>query len=461
MNPDRLVEHVLDLVTQITPAGTEAEVTAETHTLALTRFANSYIHQNVSDTTTTVRLRLHTRGRTASGSTTVTSIDGLTGLVERAVAATRLLPPDPGWPGLTPPTPASGAGNHDPDTARAEPADRARVVRDFIDAAVGLTTAGYCRTTGTLTSFGNTAGHRVSGTASSAAIDGIARTGGSDGVARAAGVRLADLDGTALGAVAAAKARAGRDPVDIPPGEYPVVLEPSAVTDVVLLLGLWGYNGKALNERRSFVRLGEAQFDRSITLVDDPLRPDALHLPFDAEGTPGQRLDLVRDGVSTGVAHDRRTAREAGVTSTGHAVPAIPPMRLWPFGLATRLEPGTTAPAPAAGRPVAGESVAGLLPELERGLLVSDLWYTRVLDPRTLVVTGLTRNGVWLVEQGGIAHSVGNLRFTQSYPGALGPGRVRAIGSKAVITPYNWGLTSVAAPALLLDSWNFTGGAAG
>jgi predicted Zn-dependent protease len=461
MNPDRLVEQVLDLVTRIAPAGTEAEVTAETHTLALTRFANSYIHQNVSDITTTVRLRLHTCGRTAAGSTTVTSVDGLTSLVERAVAASRLLPADLGWPGLTPPTPASGAGNHDPETAQAEPADRARVVRDFITAAEGLTAAGYCRTTGTRRSFGNTAGHRIAAAASSAAVDGVVRTGGSDGVARAARVRLADLDGATLGAVAAAKARAGVDPADIPPGEYPVLLEPSAVTDVVLLLNLWGYNGKALTERRSFVRLGQAQLDRSITLVDDPLRPDALHLPFDAEGTPGQRLDLVRDGVSVGVAHDRRTAREAGVDSTGHAVPPIPPMRLWPFGLATRLGPGTTACAPTAGRPVAGDSVAGLLAGMDRGLLVSDLWYTRVLDPRTLVVTGLTRNGVWLVERGEIVHPVGNLRFTQSYPGALEPGRVRAIGSEAVTTPYNWGLTSVAAPAVLLDSWNFTGGAVG
>jgi predicted Zn-dependent protease len=461
MSTNPLVEQVLDLVARIAPAGTEAEVTAETHTLALTRFANSFIHQDVSDTTTTVRLRLHLSGRTASGSTTVTGTAGLAALVERAVAASRLLPVDPGWPGLTPPTPASGTGNHDPDTARAEPADRARVVRDFVDATGGLTAAGYCRTTGTRASFGNTAGHRIAGAASSAAVDGVARTRGSDGVARAAGVRLADLDGTALGAVAAAKARAGLDPVDIPPGEYPVVLEPSAVTDVVLLLGLWGYNGKALTERRSFVRLGEAQLDSSISLVDDPLRPDAPLVPFDAEGTPGRRLDLVRDGVSVGVAHDRRTAREAGVDSTGHAVPPTPPMRLWPFGLATRLVPGTAASAAAAGRPVAGDSVAGLLTGVERGLLVTDLWYTRVLDPRTLVVTGLTRNGVWLVERGEIVHPVGNLRFTQSYPRALGPDRVRMVGSEAVTTPYNWGLVSVTAPALLLDSWNFTGGAVG
>jgi predicted Zn-dependent protease len=278
-------------------------------------------------------------------------------------------------------------------------------------------------------------------------------------VARTAGVRLSDVDGAVLGAVAAAKARAGVDPVDIEPGEYPVVLEPSAVIDVVLSFALWGYNGKAVAERRSFVDVGAAQFDSSVNLVDDPLGPHSLHLPFDAEGTPGQRLDLVRDGVSVAVAHDRRTAREAGVTTTGHALP--PGFRTGPFGLSTLLEPGTVPTEPAAGRPVADDSVAGLLAGVERGLLVTDLWYTRVLDPRTLVITGLTRNGVWLVERGEIVRPVGNLRFTQSYPRALGPGRVRAVGAEAATLPYNWGLISVTAPALLLDSWNFTGGGAG
>lgn len=459
MSTDRLVEQTLELVTRLAPADAEAEVATETQTLALTRFANSFIHQNVADTTTTVRLRLHAAGRTASGSTTVTTPDGLTALVERTLAASQLLPADPGWPGLTPPTAPVGDGNYDPDTAEADPAARAKLVRDFVDATQGLTAAGYCRTTGLWASFGNTAGHLISGASSSVAVDGIARAGGADGVARTAGVRLGDVDGAALGAVAAAKARAGVNPIDIEPGEYPVVLEPSAAIDVVLSLALYGYNGKAVAERRSFVELGAAQFDGSVNLLDDPSGRHSLNVPFDAEGTPGQRIHLVRDGVSAAVAHDRRTALEAGTTSTGHALP--PGFRIGPFGLSTVLEPGTGNVAPTAGRPVADESVAGLLTGLDRGLLVSDLWYTRVLDPRTLVVTGLTRNGVWLVENGEIVRPVGNLRFTQSYPGALGPGRVRAVGAHAATLPYNWGLMSVTAPALLLDSWNFTGGAAG
>ncbi|MGH3729079.1 MAG: TldD/PmbA family protein [Micromonosporaceae bacterium] len=452
-----LTGQVIDLVVRHAPAGTEAEVTAEAESHALTRFANSFIHQNVSETTTTVSLRLHTEGRTASGTTTVTDSGGLTGLVRRTLAASRLLPEDPHWPGVTPVCPATGTGHYDPATGAADPATRAAVVRGITDAAAGLAAAGYCRTTGVRASFANTAGHRLDAASSSAAVDAVARTGSSDGVARAAGIRLADIDGAALGAVAAAKARAAANPVDLEPGRYEVILEPSAVTDLVMNLALWGYNGKALTEGRSFVDLGAAQLDSAVNLVDDPVGATAFGLPFDTEGTPGRVVDLVRDGVSVGVAHDRRTAAEAKATSTGHATGVA----FGPFAGNIRLEPGTAGTAATGDRPISDPASAGLLAGVRRGLLVTDLWYTRVLDPRTLVVTGLTRNGVWLIENGEIVRPVSNLRFTQSYPDGLGAGQVRAIGGLATTVPYHWGVVSITAPPVHLASWHFSGGAAG
>src|SRR5690606_23755405 len=107
--------------------------------------------------------------------------------------------------------------------------------------------------------------------------------------------------------------------------------------------------------------------------------------------------------------------------------------------------------------PAAAELVAGL----RRGLLVTDLSYTRVLDGRTVVMTGLTRNGLWLVEDGEVTRPVQNFRFTQSYPQALAPGAVKRIGSTATVLPLTWGLGWRTAPALHLASWNFTGGASG
>ena len=98
---------------------------------------------------------------------------------------------------------------------------------------------------------------------------------------------------------------------------------------------------------------------------------------------------------------------------------------------------------------------------MRRGLLITDFWYTRVLDQRSLVITGLTRNGVWLVEDGEVTAAVGNMRFTQSYPQALGPGAVLGLGAEAISLPDRWSGVRYTAPALHLKSWNLTGNASG
>ncbi|MEV6347777.1 metallopeptidase TldD-related protein [Actinoplanes sp. NPDC051851] len=466
---------VIELVRKLAGRDAEAEVTVRHQALALTRFANSMIHQNVADATTSVRLRMHLDGRTATGSTTVTGVDGLRALVERTIAAARVSPPDAVWPGLAKPAalhisaghPGSGPDSglnfgFDEATARATPAERAARVRSFVEAAGGLETAGYCRTVYVSAAFANTAGQAVEGRTAAAAMDGIARVDGADGVARLAAARLDDLDGAVLGARAAAKARAAREPIELPPGQYEVVLEPVAVTDLLQNFAVFGFNGKAYAQKQSFAELGAAQFDPSITLVDEPLGSrdePAPGLPFDDEGTPAHPLVLVREGVTTAVAHDRASAAEVGAVSTGHASATS---RTWgpaPGHLRLEAAPVTGEPLPDDG-PVVG-SARPLIARMKRGLLITDLWYTRVLDPRTLVITGLTRNGVWLVEDGQVTRPVGNLRFTQSYPQALGPGRVLGVGSESVLLPESWSEIQYSSPALHLASWNITGNASG
>ena len=278
-----LAGRVIELVRAAAGPAAHAEVLVEHNAEALTRFANSAIHQNVAEATTTVRLRLHLDGRTSAGATTITTADGLRTLVDRAIEAARLSPPDPTWPGLTRPTPLHvsaghpGSGEHsgldfgfDEATARADPGQRAARVRDFVRAAGGLETAGFCRTVYASAAFANSDGHAVEGRTAEAAMDGIARADGSDGVARLASGRLGDIDGAALGARAAAKARAARSPIELPPGRYEVVLEPEAVADLLGNLAFFGFNGKLFNQRQSFAELGAEQFDPSVTIVDDP-----------------------------------------------------------------------------------------------------------------------------------------------------------------------------------------------
>jgi predicted Zn-dependent protease len=452
-----LAGRIVEMVKAAAPTA-ETEVTVETTELSLTRFANSMIHQNVADETTSVRLVTHLDGRTVASTTTVTGADALDGFVTRTVDAVRLAPLDPGWPGVAPSAAIATPGTADASIIAATPADRADRIRAFVDAAGGLTTAGFCRTRHTRAAFANTAGQAVAGATAEVAMDGIARTGSSDGSARMSSAFMSDVDGAILGARAAAKARAGDGAVELPPGRYEVVLEQTAVADLLQALAMFGFNGKAVNERRSFLEAGAQQMDSAITFVDDAVSHGMIGLPFDTEGTPKQVTTIVDAGRTVGPLHDRRTAAEAGTRSSGNAIGMS-------FGaLALNL---SLRPTDGAGKvsevdgPAADSSVAALVANMSRGVLVTDHWYTRVLDPRTLVMTGLTRNGVWLVENGEIVGPVRNFRFTQSYPQALAPGAVRGVGTHAVAEPNNYSVASFRCPALHLASWNFTGGASG
>ncbi len=441
-------QRVLDLVAA-RAAGAEAEVTVESGVSALTRFANSFIHQNVAEAVNRISLRVALDGHVSAA-----HLDGRPGdealrrLVDGALEAARVRPVDPAWPGVAPIAPAAEVDHWDEDTASATPGDRARRVRGFVDAAGGLETAGYCSTSAIRVVFANSAGQRLTGRATTAALDGIARTETSDGSDRAASRTLSSLDGRRIGEAAARRARDAAEPDEIDAGPYEVVLGPGCVGNLLDFVFLYGYNARTLQEGRSFVRLGEQQLDASIELRDDVTDPGQVGIGFDAEGTPRRRVDVVLDGVSMAVLHTRRTARVAGpdIASTGHFQPGAETWGAVPSNIVLS----------------AGErSVDELVSSMKRGLLVTDFHYTRVLDPRTLVVTGLTRNGVWLVEDGRIVKPVRNLRFTQSFAEALEPGAVLGISRERTLLPGDWDEGTPLVPSLHLARWNFTGGARG
>ena len=438
---------VCERVLRLVGTDAEAEVTVTSGHQALTRFATSFIHQNVADDLRQVHLRVAADGRVAEATANQTDDAALERLARATLEAARLQPVDPGWPGLASAAPPAAVDHWDDATADADPAERAARIAAFVGAGDGLETAGFCSTEGIHTAFANSAGQRATGRSTTAMLDGIARTGTSDGSARAASVRIADLDGSTTGVEAARRAREADGADDLEPGRYEVVLAPSCVVNVLSFLAIYGFNGRAVEEERSFARLGEAQFDPAISLTDDVTHPMAVGIGFDAEGTPKRRHELVRKGVTVGLVHDRRTAKALGAESTGNAVAGAGPFGALPANLV--LEGGSA-------------STDELLGAVERGLLVTDFWYTRILDPRTMVVTGLTRNGVWLVEDGRIVRPVTNLRFTQSYLEALAPGAVRGIGSDlTLVGGATFGVGAYLVPSLHLGSWSFTGGAKG
>jgi len=446
-DPMALCDQVLDLV----GGRAEAQVTVHRSRPALTRFANSFIHQNVGEAGVSVSLKVALPdGRVAVASTTRADADGLKALVDGALAAAALRPVDPDWPGLAPPAPVAGVDHHDPATEEATPDERARRVRAFVDADRSLRAAGYCDTDGGTTAFANSAGQRAEGRSSRATIDGIHQTTDSAGSGHATAVRLSDLDAAGVGAAAADRARRSQAASDIEPGEYEVVLEPECVATILIFLAFYGFNAKQVIEGQSAIRLGEAQFDPAVSIWDDATGVDALGVTFDADGTPKRRLDLVRAGVSVALAHDRRTAKKMGVESTGHAVGESDAYGAIPSNL-------FLGPADAS----FGAGTADLIAAVGRGLLVTTFNYCRILDPKTQVVTGLTRNGTFLIEDGKVRGGVKNLRFTQSFIEALGPGNVLGIAREARFADSEFGAGLVHCPALRLGSWRFTGGARG
>ena len=430
-------------------AALEASQAAETEVLViregggLTRFADSQVHQSV----TSDDWRVTVRAVTDDGGAGVATVGGADPLgaataADRALALARLAPADPDFPGVAPPAPARRS-DWDEATAGASPEQRADVVRAALSEIDGdLSAAGFYRTGATELTAATSAGQRLYAPLSSAEMTMVVTGGSSTGYAEAGGRSAADVDPRATARHAVAKTRAGADPTGLDAGDWPVVLEPTAVAAIVQYLGYLGFGAKAVAEERSFAtgRFGEAVLDPKVSIVDDAHDRGQVGLPFDFEGTPTDRVDLVRDGVLNGVVHDRRSARKAGTQSTGHALP--PPNPLGPLPLSTAVEPGD------------GGSIDDLITGLERGLLVTRLHYVNVVHPRETVLTGMTRDGTFLVEDGRIVRPVRNLRFTQSAHEALA--EVRAVSSATAFGSellFGGGRQ----PALALPSFKFTG----
>jgi predicted Zn-dependent protease len=253
---------------------------------------------------------------------------------------------------------------------------------------------------------------------------------------------VADVHAEAVAAQAVNIAARAQNPADLEPGRYPVILAPDAVADMLAFFGYVAFNGLAVHEGRSFVtsRLGQQVMAPSVSIWDDGLDALGLPQPFDAEGVPRQRVSLVEAGVVKGAVWDRRTAAKAGEgrTSTGHALPAPNSFGAVPANVF--MAPG-------------GASTAEMLSGIERGVWVTRFWYTRVVHPLEVIVTGMTRDGTFLIENGVVTRPVRNLRFTQSYLAAMAG--VTAIGAQTKLVDSTAGAARV--PAIRVNAFNFTG----
>ena len=388
--------------------GLDVEVVVTRVTEGLTRFANSQIHQNVwrDDIGVTVRV-VAAGGRSGVINVHTDDPSEVAMAAGQAVALARVAPEDPEYPGLAGPAPVAVVPV-DPATAAASPDDRAAAVQAVLgEVPSDYEAAGAYRTCGTEVAIFTSAGQRVYAPTSVANLWLVVMGDTSSGWAEDGGRSASDIDPEAAARIAVQKAVAGREPVEVPAGTWPVVLEAPAVASMMQFLAYLGFGGRDWLEGRAFTsgRIGEQVVDSRLTLVDDAHHPAATGLPFDFEGTPKQAVDLVRDGVIAGVVHDRHSAAKAGGESTGHGLPA--PNTHGPMALDPVLLPGTDG------------SVDDLVAGCERGLLVTRFHYTNVVHPKETSITGMTRDGTFLISDGQISQAVRNLRFTQSVVAAL------------------------------------------
>jgi PmbA protein len=421
---------------------TEAEALVAADDARLTRFANSEIHQNVAESDAEINLRFVVGRRVGVASSNRVDDEGLRRLAETAGAIARNSAELEDWGGLPEPTPISEIeASFAAATADATPELRAEGVRAVIAAAdaAGVISYGSFSTSTDVIAVANSKGVRASQrrTTSQLLTVAMAPDGGS-GYAESAAVDVSSIDAAAIGREAADKARSTANPVSVDPGDWPVVLEEYAVVDLLSMLGYMGFSALAVQEERSFAEPGRRVGSELVTIVDDGMDAATLPMAFDYEGVAKQRVSLIEKGVCRDVVYDAQTAARAGRASTGHGLPA--PNPYGPFPLNMAMAGGSTARE---------ELIAGL----ERGLLVTRFHYTNPVHPKLAIVTGMTRDGTFLVEGGRIVGPVRNLRFTQSYLEAMAG--TSAVSEERRTLRGDFG--GVVVPAIRVDSWTFTG----
>jgi predicted Zn-dependent protease len=422
----------------------EAEAVVTANDAALTRFANNRIHQNVAEEDTTVSVRAVLGKRTGVASTNRLDDASLKACCGSAVAAARVAPEDAEYPGLPKPAQAERIDRVCASTQAFDAEARAKAAAAIIEQSRfrGLSAAGAVARVDYAVAVANSHGVDVAmGVTDVKATVLSAGTDGGSGWASWLGCDAAHFAPEALGDEAAMLAQRSDNPGSLEPGVYAVVLAPEAVSDVLDFLGYLGFGAQAVAEKASFIagHEGELLLSELITLTENALSAETVGLTFDFEGSPKRRTPLVEAGIVRGPVTDSYWAAKLGVPNTGHALPAPNPYGPLPMNL--ELAAGET-------------SVDEMIASVERGLYVTRFHYVNVEDPVRVTLTGMTRDGTFLIENGRLTQPVKNIRFTQSAVDALSD--VRAVGDRRVLVGPEEGGANLT-PALLLGSWNVTG----
>jgi predicted Zn-dependent protease len=442
----------------------EVEAIFTSSRFALTRFANNAIHQNVEEENSVVSIRTNFAGRTARSTANQFDDENL----RRAIAASEnLAQVQAADPDLLPMPTAAEADSRDgaadksvrampsrffEQTAAIRPAERADVVKKIVSVAgkSGLTTAGIYSNSESCEGIFNSRGLAKWHEQTLAEVSITMLGDDSSGWQKLNSPDVTKLDAGRLAETAAQKAVESAHPREIAPGKYTVILEPSAALDIVGFM-FWDYSGVAILDQRSFLndRIGTQLFGENINISDDVAHRLQAGSPFDGEGMARQRVQLVEKGVVKRVVYARATAEKmkkseyAGkvgtIEATGHGFPLPNEAGEMPMNIVF-------------GGPQSPESIEEMIASTERGVLVTRLWYIREVDPYEKIVTGMTRDGTFLVENGKIQCGIRNFRFNESLISLLSNVEVmgvpvRACGEESF---------DMVVPAMKVREFNFT-----
>jgi PmbA protein len=440
-DPRRLRGIISDVLRLARNAGAEdAEVHLDEVLDDLTRFANNAIHQNVSEHGLTVSLRTVLDGRTARVTTNRIDEDSLRNAIDSCLSLAASQPEDPKLLPLPGRQRYRAVERFTRATAAVTPEDRARAVRRACDWAIkkGQVAAGIFSTGQSQSVMGNSRGLQAAYRETHAEFSITMQEAPAASWAKANAGDVRRFDPQALAAQASHKAHLAVDANEQPTGKYTVILEPAAALDLVGFL-FYDFAATALADKRSCLndRMGKPLFGKNITIADDVYHPLQMGAPFDGEGIPRERVLLVDRGVPYNLVYSRAAAKTARKSPTGHGF----------------MLPNEYGEAPMNLVFTGGDSsLEKMIASTERGLLVTRIWYIREVEPYEKIMTGMTRDGLFLVEKGRITCAVKNFRFNQSLLEALGNVEmlgpaVRATGEEAF---------EMVMPAMKIRDFHFT-----
>jgi len=383
---------------------------------ALTRFANNTIHQNVAEENYSVSVRTVFGGRTARATTNKLDDESLKRAVQNSETLAKVQHPDADLL----PMALNGGKSQDPvpsrhfeQTAATSPEDRANAVGKIVAAAQKhkLVTAGIFSTGETIEGIFNSRGLSDWHTQTSSEISITMLASDSSGWQKANSPNVANLYPGELAEIAARKAAESAHPKETPAGKYTVILEPAAVLDMAGFM-FWDFGGLAILDQRSFLnnRVETKVFGDNINIWDDVAHPFQSGSPFDGEGMRRHRVQLVQDGVVKRLVYARATAekmktseykdRVGPIEATGHGFPIPNEMGEAPMNIVF-------------GGPSSPKTLSQMIASTERGILVTRLWYIREVDPYEKILTGMTRDGTFYVEDGKVRYGLRNFRFNE------------------------------------------------